>query len=596
MNKLIIYLPVFVLLISSVIAVDKADYVQLVENTDYCFDCHTIYKIIKADDAPLEKLSLDFKDTKGDYLYPEYSVSYLKTEDYIEFVDVYTPCTLTKTVISNETGEEELREYKRECYNKTEEVTKKRSYYEPLSSLNNAKDMYDSASIGDSYYLMVSGHLKQGEAIDNILVLNDYVYDEYAWWNASFPDRWNITNITTSNLAMAINGTAGFDGKMIWYNPSLITSPALYNGTGGYAIANDSVETYFETETKNGYNLSPPSMYDSSTMAVFHFATNGTIQDSTYRHLNASINNAKYADNGKFGGAYSMNGTKDGFNTSTISGNWTTITFWALFNNQVTSSSTFQTLWSDTNTGHTLSLGSVSSDLTGEVMGLIDVVNGYSTYINSSGYTIAAGWHFMAFRWNGARYEFWIDNTNQTTVRTSAYVHYRPVINGWNLCVGYRCKYADGNWDGTIDEFRVYNKTLTTTEMTEMYNNAFNMNNLLGQQEFTPPIANETYGREAIIAGIQASEIASSYIAYEDKQVYIRLLNGSQYKGTFDKFVTSDEGGNYKRWAFNYDQNTSSSFPTFKNITSVFYVWQKYNMTYEQIKTDVSTFINNTYP
>jgi hypothetical protein len=597
MNKLIIYLSVFVLLVSSVIATDKSDYVQLVENTDYCFDCHTIYKITKADDNPLVKLGLDFKDADRVDITPDYEISYLKTEDYTELVDIYAPCALNKKIISNETGEEETLEYQSECYNRTEEVTKQRSYYAPVSSLKDIKDMYNSAKVSDSYYIMISGHLNLGEATDNILVLNDYVYDEYAWWNASFPSRWNIINTTTNNLAMAINGTIGFDGKIVWYNPNLITSPAsVYNGSGGYAVANDVVETYFETESKNGYNLSPSSVYDSSTLAVFHFGINGTIRDSTYQHLNGSINNAKYVDNGKFGGAYNMNGSKDGFNTSTISGNWTTITLWALFNNQVTSSSTFQTLWSDTNTGNTLSLGSVSSDLTGEVMGLIDVVNGYSTYINSSGYTIAAGWHFITFRWNGARYEFWIDNTNQTTVRTNAYVHYRPVINGWNLCVGYRCKYADGNWDGTIDEFRIYNRTLNTIEMTEMYNNGLNMNNLLSKQEDYPSVANETYGREAVMAGIQSSEIASFYVAYDDKQVYIRLMNSSQYKGTFDKFIISDSGGNYKRWAFNYDQNTGSIFSTMFNITPVFYVWQKFNMTYDQIKWDVSAFVNSTYP
>jgi hypothetical protein len=108
--------------------------------------------------------------------------------------------------------------------------------------------------------------------------------------------------------------------------------------------------------------------------------------------------------------------------------------------------------------------------------------------------------------------------------------------------------------------------------------------------------ANETVGREAIIAGIDASEIAGNYSAYDDKQVYIRLANGSQYKGTFDKFIVFNNGSNYKRWAFNYDQNTSSGFPSFLNITPVFYVWQKYNMNYEQIKWDVSAVINSTYP
>jgi hypothetical protein len=111
---------------------------------------------------------------------------------------------------------------------------------------------------------------------------------------------------------------------------------------------------------------------------------------------------------------------------------------------------------------------------------------------------------------------------------------------------------------------------------------------------YSSNIANESAAREAILAGIASSEIASSYSSYADKQAYIRLINDSQYKGTFDEFVVS--GDAYKRWAFNYDQNASSDFPVFFNITPVLYVWQNYNMTYDQIMWNVSQFINDTYP
>ncbi len=101
---------------------------------------------------------------------------------------------------------------------------------------------------------------------------------------------------------------------------------------------------------------------------------------------------------------------------------------------------------------------------------------------------------------------------------------------------------------------------------------------------------NETLGRQSILQGIQSSIINNSYSVVYDRQVYIRIANGSQYLGRFDVYAQS---GN-KRWAFNYDQNNINSFPVFVNITPVFYVWQKASMNSSGIINDVSGFINVT--
>ena len=102
--------------------------------------------------------------------------------------------------------------------------------------------------------------------------------------------------------------------------------------------------------------------------------------------------------------------------------------------------------------------------------------------------------------------------------------------------------------------------------------------------------SNEMEGRQAILSGVISSVIGSSYAVAYDRQVYIRIANGSQYNGRFDLFVQSGS----KRWAFNYDQYNTSGFPVFVNITPAFYVWQKANMTNTSIINDVSGFINST--
>ncbi|MBR9677378.1 hypothetical protein GOV04_04510 [Candidatus Woesearchaeota archaeon] len=100
----------------------------------------------------------------------------------------------------------------------------------------------------------------------------------------------------------------------------------------------------------------------------------------------------------------------------------------------------------------------------------------------------------------------------------------------------------------------------------------------------------EATGRSLIIEGVEASTIGSSYTAYTDKTVYIRLANGNQYTGVFDKFIVS---GN-KRWAFNYDENSTAGFPTMYNITPVFYVWQTANKSTTALKNGVKNLIDIT--
>lgn len=106
---------------------------------------------------------------------------------------------------------------------------------------------------------------------------------------------------------------------------------------------------------------------------------------------------------------------------------------------------------------------------------------------------------------------------------------------------------------------------------------------------FTPETITETEARNAIIAGLDQSEINGNYTALADHQVAIRLANGTQYAARFDLFIKNAN----KRWAFNYDAN-ASNLPIFANITPVLYVWQQTNMTTANITNDVSTFINAT--
>jgi hypothetical protein len=616
MNKLVIYALICLMLVSSAIAVEKAvaekkDFVELVENTPYCFDCHTIYKITKADDSPVVKLGVDFINAKGDFILPDFEVSYLRTENYIELVDVYEPCLKSMNVANNETGLEESVTYEAQCYAGSKEVQKTRNYYasdtDPTLSWDTIEDNYNNADVGSVFYVKVSGRLNLGEAVDNILVLNDFVYYEYAWWNSSFKIRMNISCINmTDGTPLVINGSKGFGldcggtiyNQIVWTICQGQATALYYNNCSSYVVANDTQQIPMEVEFGNGTGFNSTqawtrSYFPDMTGYVFHYNQNNTYINSmggtNGSNTGGSNSESFYIDGG-------ANVTASHYiNTSTDISTITSLEF------------TFMFVIKTTDTRETIILHSydgVNKYIqfllnSGGTDGLIDMqfVNdtGLRSYFTNANVNNGNS-HFIVMTKNtNAGMTVYMDGIAQSVTNSSTLT---PYTIGKEQTIGARNTGAL-DMNASFDEVRVINRAISASLVNETYRNFLGTpgyGTLGSVEENYIYIANESFGRAAILAGVVASEIGSSYSPYQDKQVYIRLANGSQYKGTFDKFIVVNSGSTYKRWAFNYDQNSSSGFPAFLNITPVFYVWQKYNMSYEQIKWNVSAIINNTYP
>ena len=589
MNKLFLYIVIGLVLVSGVFAVDKHDFVQLVENTPYCFDCHTIYKITKADDTSLAKLGVDFRDAKADLVFPEHELSVLRTESYTELVDLYEPRLETKSVMNNDTGQMEDVDYVTQVYAGTKEVQKSRTGYFSLSSFDALVDEFNSAKAGSEFYVKISGNLKPGEALDNVLTLNDFIYDEYAWWNNSCGKRlqfnktgtanynWTTTffelNSTNMNWSAIYNESSLYvtnssdvlvpfyvtefnhssDTGILWINASpykntTMTYYIYYNCTGmsdaqnpnaTFLVFNDGRKNFSSLDTCKSFVNTSIARYGNSSIEVYH----------TY-YCNMSLGGLTA---GSFGRSpeliveawlYVGSGTLD-FNGCYQSGT----PYNVIVDNRITAGSN-NIVYNETTPITVTPYTTATWRKTKQVINIGAVTSNASYYFDNMNTPNMSG--------------LVRDDGNVTTCN--------HIISGGD---------SSNNW-GLLDNVLAYPYYNWTAEVNsygteELFNNF--------------SAANESYGREAIVAGIDASEIASSYVAYDDKQVYIRLTNGSQYKGTFDKLIVS--GNN--RWAFNYDQNSSSSFPAFFNITPMFYIWQRYNMSYDQIQLNVSDYINNTY-
>jgi len=483
-------------------------------------------------------------------------------------------------------------EYETQCFVGEKEVQRTRSYYAPVFSLNTVIEAYNNADVDEIFYIKISGRLEEGEVIDNILVLNDFVYDEYAWWNASFDYRRKINcSNMTDGVPLVINGSDGFKiggyTQIVWTYCAGENTSVYYNSYSNYVVANDTAQLPMEVEKGNGTSYNPTSVWDSDYKYVGHFDNSAVDSTNTNNGtVSGATNQASYIGDGYYMGGdgdevYWSDGT---FDSVFESGNYT---FSAWVRRDATGGMPSNSMFDHmkANTAYNAFWMNSAGDF---------CMFEYDDYLCADFDGAEDTWYYVVFAFDGTNGFIYIDGELNVT---GTFVNLMAVANPYSL--GKYDAGTDRNWYGDVDEARIIDANISLSEVNQSYQNMIGTSGFgdLGEEEtkpFTP--ANESSGRAAIIAGVDASEVAGSYTAYTDKQAYIRLANGSQYKGTFDKYIAYSSGGTYKRWAFNYDENSSSGFPTFFNITPVFYFWQNYNMTYDQIKWNVSAYINNTFP
>lgn len=198
-------------------------------------------------------------------------------------------------------------------------------------------------------------------------------------------------------------------------------------------------------------------------------------------------------------------------------------------------------------------------------------------------------WHNVVVTRSGAIQNIYLDGISQsTTYNKGGTMSGRTINTGTTYQIG-QVAGAGQYFSGIIDDVGVWNKVLTSSDINSMYLNVnftIGYGNVYAFEENSA--ADETQGRTAIEEGVVSSSLSSYEIA-TDRKVQIRLLNGSQYSGTFDKLVSSGS----KRFALNYDQNSTTGFPLFYSILPVFYVWQYADMTPSEITADVTDFIDS---
>jgi hypothetical protein len=329
----------------------------------------------------------------------------------------------------------------------------------------------------------------------------NYCQDKWDWWNISLVNRYNISNLSTTNMAMVINGTYGYtiDGKknFIWFNPKNLTgSSAVYNGSGNiYSVANLTTQGSYDNP-RGGLNKTPTTIYGADAVFWLHSDNNGS--------WNGSANTGSWIDstgNIPEGSLYA--GSPGYVNDSMIGGSYNL-------------SGTAKILWNDNDlldkgTGESISFvmwlkidvnqeqgpfGKKDSAGTGWYVytgggpyfqGGMRTDTGTDCNLDKASFITVGTWNHIVWLVDGAtnRSGLYINGTSVANITKTSCAGSSNNADPFRL--GTEQNQYGTPFNGEIDEFRIYKRALNWTEINEDFNNTMRFNNILSVNDVYIP-------------------------------------------------------------------------------------------------------------
>ena len=301
--------------------------------------------------------------------------------------------------------------------------------------------------------------------------------------------------------------------------------------------------TYVNTSsTTNEYNHTanlelsfPYADKDPSLVAYWRMESNNsagvTLDETGYGRNGTLVNAVLNTTNGKFDNAYS-------FNMTTATSYMTVADNVILYSNrtgQITIS-----LWyyaePTTSTGYLFNKGSQDAAV-GFLGFLRSSTSLYSQYANGSLQTITwsnaltnSAWNHLVWvadynsTGNGSNITLYVNGISKGTTVTPNMTNF---TNNLALSIADYKTYANNGAMGVYDEIKWYNRTLTATEISTLYN--------LGDKYInttkTSPVATWTSARQNITAGQQLVNLTVNYSSF-DQDHYIDRVEVLNYGGT----------------------------------------------------------------
>lgn len=425
----------------------------------------------------------------------------------------------------------------------------------------------------------------------------------FAWYGSADYMR-DITQETTSDIAVYINNTTGMNGENILINPSQCANGNVtiyYNSSSDLAIVcNDTFEMNWSYE-KTGTGNNPTGIFNSNLKAYYSFGQTTQCNDSSSNNNDGTLGGATHTSSGKYGYAYDFDGNTNYIQFSGLESGYSLHDNWSVsawFNYDTTIPVRDEIIYvgeagawgSPYGDCFTLEVKNVGGNckLSCWVYAKTDDIQGTTTLSSGIWYmgtlTYEASVDTIRLYLNGI-----LEKTKAGAGVSDATIGEFGIganVEGtkvWGQASGNRFE-----WDGPIGEVRIYNGIiLTQTQISEIYNQSVGVYNNFGSEEVqsgnNPPSItinkpeNITYHNISIPVNVTVSESdsASFWCAiYEDGNLLTNETTNTTYTTTLTKTGGSH---NVSVSCLDSDNQTSSDSVTY-------YIWMGLN---------ISTYYNN---
>jgi len=293
-----------------------------------------------------------------------------------------------------------------------------------------------------------------------------------------------------------------------FFNTNVSVRLGVNNWTDSYNDTDENLVLSFHFDNKTGYE---------NATHVFDFSEEGN---------NGTAVGVYYNITGRYGGGFEFNVKGDRIRASPISGKGNQITLAGWFKWRYTANSKYGGII--TNIGTTYQNGSGIIMANGKVR--------FQVYNTTSGHTIYSNdelndtkWHHTIGVYDGMNMSLYIDGVKQTQTFNVSNSEGFSSVN--NFTIGnYYSSYFDPtlSLNGTLDEIRIYNKSLSATEVKELYLMSKNIYHYTEWQNFSDGVSTrefEVAGNTSIVSP-EVRLFGSDYQFYSPLLMYNLTLTG----------------------------------------------------------------------
>lgn len=314
------------------------------------------------------------------------------------------------------------------------------------------------------------------------LSLSMWFYSAYAWYDNGYAYRVPITASCSecSGDVDAFVLVGGEDGitisgrkQLIWCNVTVSTTDSTvgylyYDDNTDYVCINGDDDNYFVTSVDEGQGSNNGTTEDN--LALWYHMN--TTTDSTKFGNDFTVSGATQTSSGKFGGAYSFDGG-DYLETDAPPMVWNTSTFTIMAWVKQSVQADVDNIYSLNNFDGAAGAGlqtAIQAD--GDLQLQVSTVGSWSFDLVTTDQPISTGtWYHIAFVANDTHFIAYINGTEWASDDYATW----GSATAMNSKIGVVHYDVSGytNWfNGIIDEFRLYNRTLSADEIRRAYNSS----------------------------------------------------------------------------------------------------------------------------